>query len=360
MKEQMSLGRNINVGAIPEGWQTANLGEVAQLYQPQTIAATSMTEDGFPVFGANGQVGHFYKFNHETRQVVITCRGSTCGTINRTPDNCWITGNAMVANVDDNSAVDKDFFFHLLVSQDFTNCITGTGQPQIVRAPLAKFPLTLPPLPEQQAIAKALGDVDGLIASLEALIVKKRDIKQGAMQELLSGHRRTTPMKIRSVLRVRHGRSQWDVASNDGEYPILASGGQIGNATRFLYDKPSVLIGRKGTIDRPQFVETPFWTIDTLFYTEIFEPNIPKYVFYQFCMIDWRQYNEASGVPSLNAGTIENVEIHLHEPDEQKTIVSVLSDMDTELAALEAKLAKTLDVKQGMMQVLLTGEVRLV
>lgn len=77
-------------------------------------------------------------------------------------------------------------------------------------------------------------------------------------------------------------------------------------------------------------------------------------------MIDWRQYNEASGVPSLNAATIESIEVDLHGPNEQHTIATMLSDVDAEIAALEGKLVKTRDVKQGMMQSLLTGEIRLV
>ena len=77
-------------------------------------------------------------------------------------------------------------------------------------------------------------------------------------------------------------------------------------------------------------------------------------------LIEWRRYNEASGVPSLNARTIENIEIECPKPSEQLEIVRVLSDMDAEITALEAQLEKTRALKQGMMQELLTGRVRLV
>jgi len=107
-------------------------------------------------------------------------------------------------------------------------------------------------------------------------------------------------------------------------------------------------------------MDKPFWTIDTLFYTEIFEPNNAKYLFYQFNLIDWYSYNEASGVPSLNARTIENIEISMPEPEEQTRIATILSDMDCEISALETKLAKYKQVKQRMMQKLLTGRIRLV
>ena len=166
--------------------------------------------------------------------------------------------------------------------------------------------------------------------------------------------------RLGDVLRVRHGKSQQHIVAKDGQFPILATGGEIGRTNTFLYDKPSVLIGRKGTIDKPQFREQPFWTVDTLFYTEIIGATSAKFIFYKFNLINWRNYNEASGVPSLNASTIENIEINLPQPDEQTTIATVLSDMDAEIAALEARRDKTRDLKQGMMQELLTGRIRLV
>jgi type I restriction enzyme S subunit len=117
--------------------------------------------------------------------------------------------------------------------------------------------------------------------------------------------------KLGEVLKVRHGKSQHDVVDQNGEIPILGTGGEIGRTKTYLYDKPSVLIGRKGTIDIPQYMDIPFWTIDTLFYTEILTNAFPKFIFYRFNLIDWYSYNEASGVPSLNAKTIENIEVHL-------------------------------------------------
>lgn len=220
------------------------------------------------------------------------------------------------------------------------------------------------PLPEnkieQTAIATALSDIDALIYALEELIVKKRGIKQGAMQELLKPKDGWLVKKLGEILKVGHGKSQKDVVDEYGEYPILASGGVIGKANRYLYNKPSVLIGRKGTIDEPQYMDKPFWTIDTLFYTDIFEPNHAKYIYYQFNLIDWYFYNEASGVPSLNAKTIENIEISIPEPPEQIRIANILSDMDNEIEAIETKLIKYKKIRQGMMQNLLTGRIRLV
>jgi type I restriction enzyme S subunit len=227
--------------------------------------------------------------------------------------------------------------------------------------------ILVPPLPEQKAIAEVLSDTDALIVSLEQLLTKKLQIKQGAMQELLTGQRRLPgftsewmPKQFGELLTIRHGKNQRDVESADGDIPILATGGEIGKSICPLYDKPSVLIGRKGTIDKPQYMDVPFWTVDTLFYSEIHAPNSAKFLFYRFCLVDWRQYNEASGVPSLNAKTIESVEILCPDENEQNSIAFLLDNIDGELAILETKLKKARQLKQGMMQELLSGRIRLV
>ena len=119
-----------------------------------------------------------------------------------------------------------------------------------------------------------------------------------------------------------------------------------------------MLIGRKGTIDKPQYIETPFWTIDTLFYTDIWGAY-PKYIYYKFNTIKWLKYNEASGVPSLNANAIEHIAIILPPLPEQRAIASALSDVDALIEALDRLIDKKRKIKQGTMQQLLSGKKRL-
>jgi len=165
---------------------------------------------------------------------------------------------------------------------------------------------------------------------------------------------------IGSVLSIRHGKNQKEIEAIDGVYPILATGGEIGRTNTFLYDKPSVLIGRKGTINKPRFISTPFWTVDTLFYSEVKLGNIPKFVFYKFCLIDWMSYNEASGVPSLNASAIENIIQSFPDTEKEQTaIANALSNVDALITSLEKLITKKHAIKTAAMQQLLTGKKRL-
>ena len=161
------------------------------------------------------------------------------------------------------------------------------------------------------------------------------------------------------VLSICHGKSQREVEVEDGPYPILASGGKIGTAKLPLYEYDSVLIGRKGTINKPQFMSSPFWTVDTLFYSRINSGNCAKFIYYLFCSIDWMQHNEASGVPSLNARTIEAIQRGYPLNPEQQAIAEALSDADALIESLEQLIAKKRQIKQGAMQELLTGQRRL-
>lgn len=168
-------------------WQEVKLGDIGDLYQPQTISQSDLELDGYPVYGANGLIGYYHKFNHETWQIMITCRGSTCGTVNRTSGKSWITGNAMVVNVD-NYKNNKLFLFFKLLNENFLSIVSGSGQPQIVRTPLAKWKLYIPfDLAEQKAIAEILSKADEEIELLNKKLEAFKQEKKALMQQLLTG-----------------------------------------------------------------------------------------------------------------------------------------------------------------------------
>ncbi len=160
-------------------------------------------------------------------------------------------------------------------------------------------------------------------------------------------------VRLGEVLQVCHGKCQHAIESKTGKYPILATSGEIGRTDSYLYGKPSVLIGRKGTIDKPQYIDSPFWTIDTLFYTKIAEDYNPKFLYYLCLTIDWASMNEASGVPSLSANRIESLEVTIPDVDEQDKIANTLSSIDTHISALQSLIAKYEAIKKATVNLLL-------
>ena len=376
--EVMAHSQAKETSETPIDWNVVALGSGIHLISGQHVMARACNTDGDgiayitgPADFSDGIIRHS-KFTARPgticapKDILITVKGSGVGTLVLSDANYCISRQLMAIRVENWS---PKYVYYLLQRDASRLGGAATGLiPGLSRTDILDKKIPLPPTnAEQEAIAEALSDADALIESLEQLLAKKRLIKQGTMQELLTGKRRLPGFSgewvvrpIGDLLTIMHGKGQHAVEDRNGKFPILASGGQIGMANSFLYDKPSVLIGRKGTIDQPRYIEVPFWTVDTLFYSKINEPNIAKFLFYRFCLIEWKAHNEASGVPSLNARTIEKIEIRCPPPDEQAAVAALLSNMDEELTALESKLTKARAIKQGMMQELLTGRIRLV
>lgn len=165
--------------------------------------------------------------------------------------------------------------------------------------------------------------------------------------------------KLGEIAKIKHGKDQKKVICDDGIYPILGTGGEIGRTNSFLYDKPSVLIGRKGTIDKPRFMDTPFWTVDTLFYTELSNKIEPKWLFNLFQTINWYYYNEASGVPSLNGSTISTIKLPIPPLPEQQKIALILSTWDVAIDNCRNIIEELKVRNKGLAQKLLSGKMRL-
>jgi restriction endonuclease S subunit len=136
------------------------LAEVAEMYQPKTISANELIENGeYVVYGANGVIGRYDKFNHSDSEVLITCRGATCGTVNRSQPLAWITGNAMVVKPLNNIAT-KDFLhYYFKFVADFSSVITGAAQPQITRQTLSRLMIQLPKLENQNKITIVVREI---------------------------------------------------------------------------------------------------------------------------------------------------------------------------------------------------------
>lgn len=131
---------------------------------------------------------------------------------------------------------------------------------------------------------------------------------------------------------IKYGKNQKKVLSDSGTVPIFGTGGLMGFARTSLYDKPSVLIGRKGTIGKVKYVEQPFWTVDTLFYTIInTDLVIPKYLFYVMSLIDLNNYNEGTTIPSLRTETLNRLKFDIPNLEEQRKILSCLNQIDEKI-----------------------------
>lgn len=286
-------------------------------------------------------------------------------------------------------------YFHNYFSENFGNEVSKytakSSVDSVRRDMIAEMLIPLPPLSEQESIAKALSDVDSMISSLEKLIVKKKAVKQGTMQELLTGKRRLpgfgdkmNQVKLSDIALIKDGthgtykrisdgvlllsaknifNNHMEITENESmisheDYAVIVSNGFPKNG--------DILLSCVGTIGRcciysgiPKaafqrsvaFIRSKSVDIGYLLYILQLE-NTQKQL---------RESANASAQGGVYLGALENLKVEItNDLNEQIAISSILTDMDNEIETLEQKLEKTRQIKQGMMQQLLTGKIRLV
>jgi type I restriction enzyme S subunit len=257
-----------------------------------------------------------------------------------------------------------------------------TGQPGINGSEYGELPIILPPKAEQTAIATALSDMDGLINGIEKLLAKKRIIRQGAMQELLRPKEGWVVKKLGDVASIRRGASPRPIKdpkwfSNTGRGWIRISDvtsshiylnttnqylSEIGASNSVAVDKGDLIMSICATIGVPIIINIPACIHDGFVLFRDYETEVDTFFFFYFLEFNTHALSE-KGQPgtqkNLNTTIVGNIEISFPKIEEQRKIGLIIRDMDTEIEALEKKLQKYRLLKQGMMQTLLTGKVRL-
>jgi type I restriction enzyme, S subunit len=266
-------------------------------------------------------------------------------------------------------ATDKTWLSYELAKRKalFESIATHNAQLNINLEKLRPYLLPRPPLPEQRSIATALSDMDELLGGLDRLITKKRDLKQSAMQQLLTGKKRLTEFdaewemkRLGELAPLQRGFDLPNSQLNLGPFPVVYSNGILTYHTAFKVHGPGIVTGRSGTIGKVTFVEDNYWPHNTSLWVTNFKGSDPKFIFYLYTWLDFKRFATGSGVPTLNRNDVHSFEVLVPSTAEEQTaIASILSDMDTEIATLEQRRNKTHDLKQAMMQELLTGRIRL-
>jgi len=388
-KQRVPQGyKQTEVGVIPEDWATKCLGEIVTLQRGFDLPSRLRTPGAFPIVTSSG-----IEFRHNVFKVqgpgVVTGRYGTIGEVFWVEENFWPLNTTLyVKNFYSN---DPLFTSYLLRTIDFQTHSGKSGVPGINRNDLHEIIVAIPPTKaEQEAIAEALSDADALIEALEQLIAKKRQLKQGAMQELLTGKRRLPGFsgewsfkRLEQLANIQRGASPrpiddpiwFDENSHVGWVRIS----DVTKSKMYLFEtsqrlsslgiknsrpvnKNSLIMSICATVGRPVIT-----LIDTCIHDGFVVFDNPRcdknFLYYILSSIEdnWSQHGQTGSQMNLNTGLINQTKVRIPSTTKEQTaIAQILTDMDAEIAELETKLAKARAVKQGMMQQLLTGRIRLV
>ncbi|HMS40588.1 MAG TPA: restriction endonuclease subunit S [Pyrinomonadaceae bacterium] len=384
--------KQTDVGIIPEDWEVRKLSEIAEIATGNTPPTNDLTNYGDEyLFVSPADIGKAkYVFDTEKKlsrkgfklsrrfpkhSILFTCIGSTIGKSAVSLNE--LTSNQQINAVFPNLSYSTDFIFYNLnlLAPKIKASASEQAVPIINKSSFGETLLPLPPLPEQQAISEVLSDVDALITSLDELIAKKRNIKQGTMSLLLTGKKRLQGFhgdwetkKLGEIFEISAGgdfipKHSSEIKDEKHQYPIysnsIANKGLYGYSSYFVYRENALTVTARGTLGVTNFRNHKFTAIGRVL---VLHPTKPLDCFFVSEFINNRIefVIESTGVPQLTAPQIGAYEIPFPPLTEQKAIAEILSEMDSEIEALEAKRAKYQALKQGMMQELLTGKTRLV
>lgn len=381
--------KQTEIGLIPEDWEVKTLGEVCQnaLYGVGAEAIAYNGVDKYIRITDIDDISGAYKPNplaspsfyfdqHVVKEndLLVARTGASVGKsylYNTTDGNLIFAGFLMKLNV---CNANSQYVFYTTKTGRYMSWVASesarTGQPGLNLEQLKCFQIPFPPLAEQVKIAKTLSDVDALISDLDALIAKKRDIKQGTMQQLLTGKKRLPGFtdewkekEIGEVVKIMKGQSLQSKDFVNGTIPVVAGGqSYAGYHNTANHIETCITISASGAYAGYIWLHNyPIFASDC----SVMEGNDNVDVYFLYNVLKLNQdviYKAQTGgaQPHIHPKDIAPLKVLCPSLSEQQAIATILTDMDNEIQALEAKRDKYTAIKQGMMQELLTGKIRLV
>ena len=352
---------------LPEGWGIKKLSEVAPLQRGFDLPTGKIKKGSYPVVYSNGISNYHNEFKVKGPGV-ITGRSGTIGKVHYADGNYWPHNTALwVTDFKDNN---PRFIYYLYTYVNLEKFATGSGVPTLNRNDVHSFEVLVPSCSEQKSIAEALSDTDNLIQSVEKLIDKKKKIKQGAMQQLLTGKKRLPGFsgeweikKLGDIVSINKGQLITEKDAQDGTIPVIAGGKKPAYYHSFpnRQGKTITISASGANAGYVGFYTEPIFASDCSTIGENDRYSI-EFIYYQLLMLQETIYYAQTGgaQPHIHPKDLKPLLINYTNLKEQKAIAQVLSDMDAEIEALEEKLEKYKTIKQGMMQELLTGRIRLI
>ena len=378
---------------IPIDWGILRIDPLASITTGSRNTQDRVEDGSYPFFVRSQQVEKINTYSYDGEAVLTVGDGVGTGKVFHYINGKFDSHQRVYRISEFSDRLNGHYFFYQFSARFYRRIMSMTAKSSVdsVRMEMiAGMKVPVPPLAEQLAIVAALSDVDALVDDLDRLIAKKRDLKQAAMQQLLTGQTRLPGF---------HGKWQVkplrDVANTDPE--------QLGPHTRkdFAFSYIAIEDVKRGVLrshSEQVFAEAPSRARRKLRENDILvstvRPNLQSHLLFKGCDGDWvcstgfcvvrcreamayppfvfsqmfaegvtRQIDAllaGSNYPAISSDNVASLAILFPCFDEQVAIAAVLSDMDAEIAALEARRNKTRDLKQAMMQELLTGKTRLV
>ena len=380
--------KETEIGEIPRDWEVKKLGEVVYIKQGKDISTLKLKDWGYPVFGANGLIGYTDVYHYEEPQVLIACRGSTCGIINWSFPKSFVNNNAMALLP---KSIDKKFLYFSMqlnfISGRIDETITGTGQPQITKEALEPFLIVFPPPPEQSRIANVLSWFDDLIENKERQneILEKTAIaifkswfidfepfracpeRERGNYEFVYNEElgKEIPKgwevkKIGDVVKFIYGEGLPERNRKEGIYPVVGSSGIVGFHSEYIAEPPTIIIGRKGNAGSVQLFLENSYPIDTVFYSS--KHTAPEVIFYIYHLLKIISLEDMAltdtAVPGLNIHMLNSLIIFIPPPHILQSFHSLIEPLFQKIILNQKQIMTLRKIRDTLLPLLVFGKLR--
>lgn len=358
------------------------LCEICNPKQWKTISSDMLTENGYPVYGANGIIGYYTSYNHEEPTILITCRGATCGTLNICESFSYVNGNAMALD-NLSEEIDIRYLYYYLLSRGLSDVITGSAQPQIVRRSLAKVKVMYPPLDEQRKIAAVLDKVSSLIAKRRQQLDKLDELVKSRFIEMFGepeNNNKAWPVKaLDNLCTVGSSKRVYQSEQSSEGVPFwrisdLVSKIDTGTVDSELFISEikytelkraglvpvtgDILVTSRGTLGRCYIVhdEDCFYFQDGMisWLSNYSEEITPLYLQYLFTMSGFRKQIDnaqaGSTVAYLSIAMLKKLQVMIPNKALQEQFAAFVAQTDKSKLAIQKSLEKLEILKKALMQ----------
>jgi type I restriction enzyme S subunit len=372
------------IGKIPKEWRVVRAIDVARYINGYAFGPEDWKTKGVPIIriqNLNDPNAEFNYFDGEIDEIYRVNYGDLLFSWSASIGvYVWKGGEAVlnqhIFKVIPSSQIDKLFLYYVLflAIDQLRRKVHGSTMKHFRRGELKTTFIPFPSLPEQQKIAEILSTVDDVVQKTNEIITKTERLKKGLMQELLTkgiGHKEFKDteigripktwqiVKVGDILSLEYGKGLSERERISGRYPVVGSNGIVGYHNQALIKGPGIVVGRKGTIGAVTWIDQDFWPIDTTYYVKSKTPNVfLKWLFYELTYLNPARFHLADVVPGLKRELVQSLKMPFPPPLEQQKIAEILSTVDKKLEIERKEKARLERIKQGLMDLLLTGKIR--
>lgn len=338
------------------------LGEVCEFNRGKSITKKNTVEGNIPVIGGGQKPAYYHnKSNREGTTITVAGSGAYAGYVGYWEQPIFLSD---AFSIHPNDELNKRYLYHWLLENQYKiyELKQGSGIPHVYSRDLANFEIPIPSIETQEKIVEILDKFTGYVTELESELqseLQSRTKQYTYYRDMLLSEeylnkitkkmeddRRLSTVKLEDVVTIKNGKD-WKKLGK-GDIPVYGSGGEMGvYVDTYSYDKPTVLIPRKGSIENVFYLDKPFWNVDTIFHTEIDESKlIPKYFYYFIEQYDLSKFSDNPTRPSLTQSTLNKLIMNLPPLSLQNKIVKVLDKFQVLLEDTKGLLPEEIEQRQ--------------